>query len=216
MQLFIDTANLDEIRKAKRLGLIDGVTTNPTLLSREGGDWRTRMADIVREVEGPVSLEVVGSTADAMLAEARDLIKFGPKVVVKVPMTPEGLTAVKQLAAEDVATNVTLVFSPLQALLAAKAGATYVSPFVGRLDAVGHDGMETVQQIRAIYDNYGYQTRILAASIRHPKHVLDAALMGADAATIPYSVLLELTRHPLTDTGLESFLKDWEKLLHAS
>ncbi len=215
MQLFIDTANLDEIRKAKRLGLIDGVTTNPTLLSREGRDWRTQMADIVREVEGPVSLEVVGSAADEMLAEARELLKFGPNVVVKVPMTPEGMSAVKRLTAENIATNVTLVFSPLQALLAAKAGATYVSPFVGRLDAVGHDGMETLQQIRTIYDNYGLQTRILAASIRHPKHVLDAALIGADAATIPYTVLLELTRHPLTDTGLESFLKDWNKLLDA-
>ena len=212
MQLFIDTANLDEIREAKRLGLIDGVTTNPTLLSREGGDWRAIMAAIVKEVPGPVSLEVVGTKADEMIAEARELVRFGPNVVVKIPMTMEGLAATRELHAQDIPTNVTLVFSPLQALLAAKAGAAYVSPFIGRLDAIGHDGMELVGQIRSIYDNYGMQTKIIAASVRHPKHVLDSALLGCDVATIPFKVLGELASHPLTNSGLEAFLKDWDKL----
>jgi len=212
MLFFIDTANVIEIKKAKEYGLIDGVTTNPTLLAREGGDWRKQAETICKEVEGPVSLEVVGITAREMVAEALDLVKFGPNVVVKIPMLAEGLIAVRELTSMDIATNVTLVFSPLQALLAAKAGATYVSPFVGRLDQIGHDGMELVEQILSIHENYGYATKVIVASIRHPKHVLDAAMMGADVATIPFGVIDQLVKHPLTDAGLEAFLKDWKKL----
>jgi transaldolase len=212
MRFFLDTANLDEIRRAKELGLVDGVTTNPTLLSREGGDWRAQAKAICKEVEGPVSLEVVGATADAMVEEARELVGFGPNVVVKIPMLPEGLVAVGRLRAMDIDTNVTLVFSALQALLAAKAGATYVSPFVGRLDAIGHDGMAVVAEIMGAYENYGFETQVIVASIRHPKHVLDSALLGADVATIPFKVIGQLAAHPLTDTGLEAFLNDWKKL----
>ena len=212
MEFFIDTANLEEIRQAKALGLIDGVTTNPTLLAREGGDWRALMRDICAEVDGPVSLEVIGTTAPEMLAEAENLLGFGSNVVIKIPMIPEGLKAVKELSGRGVRTNVTLVFSPLQALLAAKAGATYVSPFVGRLDAIGHDGMDIIESIVTIYTNYGFTTKVLAASVRHPKHVLDAALLGAHVATIPFSVIGELARHPLTDSGLAAFLNDWKKL----
>ena len=212
MEFFIDTANLEEIRQAKALGLIDGVTTNPTLLAREGGDWRALMRDICAEVDGPVSLEVIGTTAPEMLAEAENLLGFGSNVVIKIPMIPEGLKAVRELSSRGVRTNVTLVFSPLQALLAAKAGATYVSPFVGRLDAIGHDGMDIIESIVTIYTNYGFTTKVLAASVRHPKHVLDAALLGAHVATIPFSVIGELARHPLTDSGLAAFLNDWKKL----
>lgn len=212
MEFFVDTANIEEIKGAKDFGLIDGVTTNPSLLAREGGDWRGQMRRICAEVEGPVSLEVVGTTAAAMLAEAKELLDFGPNVVIKIPMIQEGLKAVRTLSQSGVKTNVTLVFSPLQALLAAKAGATYVSPFIGRLDAIGHDGIELIEQIVTIFANYGYPTKVLAASIRHPKHVLDAALAGAHVATVPYSVLGELARHPLTDSGLASFLTDWKKL----
>jgi len=177
MEFFLDSANLDEIREARRLGLLDGVTTNPTLLAREGRDWREQMAAIVREVSGPVNLEVVGVPAADMLEEARDLMKFGHNVVVKIPMLPEGMAAVRELSQAGIPTNVTLVFSPLQALLAAKAGAAYVSPFVGRLDAIGHDGMELVEQIVTIFDIYGFETKVIVASIRHPRHVLDAALL---------------------------------------
>ena len=212
MEFFIDTANLEEIRQAKAYGLIDGVTTNPTLLAREGGDWRARMRDICAEVDGPVSLEVIGTTAPEMLSEAENLLGFGSNVVIKIPMIPEGLKAVKELSGRGIRTNVTLVFSPLQALLAAKAGATYVSPFVGRLDGIGHDGMDIIESIVTIYPNYGFPTKVLAASIRHPKHVLDAALLGAHVATIPFSVIGELARHPLTDSGLAAFLSDWKKL----
>lgn len=212
MRFFIDTANLDEIKEARDLGLIDGVTTNPTLFSREGVDWRTRAAEICELVDGPVSLEVVGVTADEMLKEAEDLVSFGENVVVKIPLLPEGLKAVRALTEKGVQTNVTLCFSPLQALLAAKAGATYISPFVGRLDGIGHDGMEVVEQIVTIYENYGYETQVLVASIRHPKHVLDGALMGAHVATLPFKVITSLATHPLTDKGLEAFLKDWEKV----
>ena len=212
MEFFIDTANLDEIRQAKAYGLIDGVTTNPTLLAREGGDWRARMRDICAEVDGPVSLEVIGTTAPEMLDEAEKLLGFGSNVVIKIPMIAEGLKAVSELAKRGVKTNVTLVFSPLQALLAAKAGATYVSPFVGRLDGIGHDGMDIIESIVTIFTNYGFPTKVLVASIRHPKHVLDAALLGAHVATIPFSVIGELARHPLTDSGLAAFLADWKKL----
>jgi transaldolase len=212
MKFFIDTANLDEIRQAKALGLVDGVTTNPTLMAREGEDWREVARAICAEVEGPVSLEVFGVTAEAMLEEARELVAFGPNVAVKVPCTDEGLRACRELSANDVPVNVTLVFSPLQALLAAKAGAAYVSPFVGRLDHIGQVGMDMVRQIVTIFGNYGFDTEILVASIRTPTHVLDAALMGADVCTIPYKVMLDLLKHPLTDSGLEAFLKDADTL----
>lgn len=212
MKFFLDTANIEEIRQARAYGLIDGVTTNPTLFSRESGDWRTLAEQICRETPGPVSLEVIGLTAPEMIAEANELVKIGPNVVVKIPMTLEGLAAVKELTAQAIDTNVTLVFHPLQALLAAKAGATYVSPFVGRLDALSQNGMEVVEQIVAIFKNYDFGAQVLVASVRHPMHVLEAALCGADVATIPFSVIRELSRHPLTDSGLETFLKDWEKV----
>lgn len=212
MEFFLDTANIEEIRSAKEQGLMDGVTTNPTLLAREGGDWRKQAKIICKEVDGPVSLEVVGMTADEMLKESDDLIGFGKHVVIKLPMTTEGLIACKALTAKGVNTNVTLVFSPMQALLAAKAGATYVSPFVGRLDSLSQSGMELIEQIRTIYDNYDFNTKILIASVRNPMHVLDGALIGADVATIPYSVIEQFVKHPLTDKGLEAFLADWDKL----
>lgn len=212
MQFFIDTANLDEIRRASEYGMVDGVTTNPTLMAREGGDWRKIAEGICKEVDGPVSLEVVGTTAEEMIAEAEDLVRFGDNVVIKIPMTMEGLKAVQQLSAKKIKTNVTLVFSAVQALLAAKAGAAYVSPFVGRLDGIGHDGMELVSEILTIFDNYGFDTEVIVASIRHPAHVLQSALIGAHISTIPFKVIEQLSKHPLTDTGLEAFLKDWEKV----
>ncbi|NDY55622.1 fructose-6-phosphate aldolase [Desulfovibrio sulfodismutans] len=212
MKFFLDTANLDEIRQARAYGLIDGVTTNPTLFSRESGDWRTLAEKICRETPGPVSLEVIGQTTAEMIAEANELVKIGPNVVVKIPMTLDGMAAVKELTAQAIDTNVTLVFHPLQALLAAKAGATYVSPFVGRLDALSQNGMEVVEQIVAIFKNYDFAAQVLVASVRHPLHVLEAALCGADVATIPFAVIRELSRHPLTDKGLETFMKDWEKV----
>ena len=211
MQFFIDTANLGEIRTAMDMGLVDGVTTNPSLMAREAADWRDIAGEICRLVPGPVSLEVIALDAEGMVAEARDLMQYGPNVVVKVPMTGEGLKAVRILRSMDIDTNVTLVFSAAQALLAAKAGAAYVSPFLGRLDDVGQDGMELVRQILTIYDNYGYATRVIAASVRHPLHVLDAALAGAHIATVPYKILTQLLNHPLTDKGIAAFLKDWEK-----
>ncbi|MCK9240518.1 fructose-6-phosphate aldolase [Desulfocurvus sp.] len=211
MRFFIDTANLEEIRRAKAYGLIDGVTTNPSLLAREKEDWRTLAQKICAEVEGPVSLEVVGLTAAEMVREARDLVAFGPNVVVKIPMTMEGLAAVRELTAMGIDTNVTLVFSPLQALLAAKAGASYVSPFVGRVDDVGGEGMALVEQIVTIFTNYGFSTQTLVASVRSPMHILQSALLGADVATIPFDVLEKLSRHPLTDKGLDAFLADWKK-----
>lgn len=211
MKFFIDTANLDEIRQAKAYGLIDGVTTNPSLFAKEKGDWKTLASAICREVDGPVSLEVIGTDSAAMIREARELVKLGPNVVVKIPVTDQGLVAVRSLTDMGIETNVTLVFSPLQALLAAKSGATYVSPFVGRLDDVGQDGMLLVEQILNIYSNYGMSTQVLAASIRHPQHVLQAALVGADVATIPFKVIRDLLKHPLTDSGLAAFLSDWGK-----
>ena len=211
MQFFIDTANLDEIRAAMDMGLVDGVTTNPSLMSKEASDWREIASEICRLVPGPVSLEVISLDTEGMVREARDLVQYGPNVVVKVPMTGEGLKAVRILKSMDIETNVTLVFSAAQALLAAKAGAAYVSPFLGRLDDVGQDGMELVQQILTIYANYGFSTRIIAASVRHPLHVLDAALAGAHIATVPFKILTQLLSHPLTDKGIAAFLKDWEK-----
>lgn len=212
MKFFLDTANLKEIRQAKEQGLIDGVTTNPSLLSKEGGNWQEQAKEICNLVDGPVSLEVIGTNAEDMVQEARDLVKFGPNTVIKIPMTVEGLKAVRQLNEMDIATNVTLVFSSNQALLAAKAGASYVSPFVGRLDDIGEPGMELVSQILTIYENYQIPTEVIVASIRHPEHVRQAALMGAHIATIPFQVISKLAAHPLTDIGLEKFLADWQKI----
>lgn len=211
MQFFIDTANLQEIRSAMDMGLVDGVTTNPSLMSKEGQDWHEIAAEICRLVPGPVSLEVIALDAEGMVAEARELVKYGPNVVVKVPMTAEGMKAVRILKSMDIDTNVTLVFSAAQALVAAKAGAAYVSPFLGRLDDIGAEGMDLVRQILDIYDNYGFTTRIIAASVRSPLHVRDAALAGAHIATIPFKTLAQILMHPLTDRGIEAFLKDWEK-----
>ena len=212
MKFFIDTADVDEIRAAKALGLVDGVTTNPSLVAKAGREFSEVLAEIVALVDGPISAEVVATDCDGMLAEAEELVKFNPeKIVVKVPLTEDGLKATRRLSERGIKTNVTLVFSSLQALLAAKAGATYVSPFVGRLDDIGHDGMEGVDQIRTIFDNYGFGTEIIVASVRSPQHVLQAGLMGADICTIPFGVLRQLMQHPLTDLGLEKFLADWQK-----
>ncbi len=211
MQFFIDTANLEEIRAARVMGLVDGVTTNPSLMAREAADWRDVAREICTLVPGPVSLEVIALDAEGMVREAKDLMQYGPNVVVKVPMTAEGLKAVRILKSMHIETNVTLVFSAAQALLAAKAGASYVSPFLGRLDDAGQDGMELVRQILAIFSNYGFSTQVIAASIRNPMHVLDAALAGAHISTIPYKILTQLLKHPLTDKGIESFLQDWKK-----
>jgi len=210
MEFFLDTANLDQIREVKELGLLDGVTTNPTLMSREGGDWREQAALIVEMVDGPVSLEVIGTTREEMIKEAKDLVSFGDNVVVKIPMIAEGLKALKELSERGIKTNVTLVFSPTQALLAAKLGATYVSPFVGRLDGLSQSGMEGVDQMRTMFDNYDFKTKILVASVRHPLHVLESGLIGADVVTLPYSTIMQLMQHPLTDKGLAAFLADWE------
>jgi transaldolase len=212
MKFFLDSASLDEIKAAKDMGMLDGVTTNPTLFSKEKGDWHKTAEAICKEVDGPVSLEVVGTTAQDMLAEAKELVKFGPNVVVKIPMLLEGLTAVRRLKEQGISTNVTLVFQPLQALMAAKAGATYVSPFVGRIDAIGGDGMATVEEIVTIFHNYDLRTEVLVASVRNPTHIVRAALMGADVCTVPFSVLKDIVKHPLTDSGLETFLKDWNKV----
>ena len=212
MKFFIDTANTDEIRKAWELGVIDGVTTNPSLIAKEGKDPVELLKTICGIVNGPVNAEVVGLTADVMIKEARALSKIHKNIVIKIPMIEEGLKAVRKLSEQGVRTNVTLIFSASQALLAAKAGASYVSPFVGRLDDITHDGMELVSQMIDIYDNYLFETEIIVASVRNPLHVLDAARMGADIATIPYAVIQQLAKHPLTDIGLEKFLKDWEKV----
>jgi transaldolase len=212
MKFFIDTANADEIKKAWELGVIDGVTTNPSLMAKEGKDPIELLKTICNIVNGPVNAEVVGLTADVMIKEARALAKIHKNIVIKIPMIEEGLKAVKKLSAQGVKTNVTLIFSATQALLAAKAGASYVSPFVGRLDDITHDGMELVSQMIDIYDNYLFETEIIVASVRNPLHVLDAARMGADIATIPFSVIQQLAKHPLTDIGLAKFLKDWEKV----
>ncbi|MBI5639613.1 MAG: fructose-6-phosphate aldolase [Nitrospirae bacterium] len=212
MKFFIDTANIEEIRKASELGVIDGVTTNPSLMAKEGKDPVHVLRTICSIVNGPVSAEVVGITADEMIKEAKSLAKIHKNIVIKIPMIEEGLKAVKKLSAMKIRTNVTLVFSSTQALLAAKAGATYVSPFVGRLDDISHDGMGIVSEIVDIYENYLFETEIIVASVRNPLHVVAAARMGAHIATIPYSVITQLIRHPLTDIGLAKFLKDWEKV----
>ena len=211
MRFFIDTANLGEIRAAMEMGLVDGVTTNPSLMAKEASDWREIAKEICQLVPGPVSLEVIALDAEGMVREGRDLMQYGPNVVVKVPMTGEGLKAVRILKSMNIETNVTLVFSAAQALLAAKAGAAYVSPFLGRLDDVGQDGMELVHQILTIFSNYGFSTQIIAASIRNPLHVIDAAMAGAHIATVPFKILGQLLHHPLTDKGIDAFLQDWKK-----
>jgi len=212
MKIFIDTANLEHIREVNSWGILDGVTTNPTLVAKEDRDFGDIIREICSIVDGDVSAEAVSMDADGMVKEARELSKMHKNVVVKIPMTSEGLKAVKVLSGEGIRTNVTLVFSPNQALLAAKAGATYVSPFVGRLDDINHSGMDLVRDIVAIFDVHGYDAQVIAASIRHPLHVTEAALAGAHVATIPYDVLKKMLRHNLTDEGIQRFLKDWEKV----
>jgi len=213
MDIYIDTANLDDIKQAAALGVLDGVTTNPSLVAREGVDFHTRLEEICRIVDGPVSAEVVATEHDEMIAEAEPLLQIASNIVIKLPSIEQGVKACKTLSDRDVRVNMTLCFQPLQALMAAKAGAFLISPFVGRIDDVGGDGMEIIQQIRQIYDNYGYKTRILTASIRHPQHLVQAALLGSDVATCPFSVIRQIMKHPLTDIGLERFLADWAKTM---
>src|SRR5262245_54325528 len=215
MKFFIDTANIQEIRDAAALGILDGVTTNPSLVAKEGRDFPSVLREIASIVNGPISAEVTALDRDGMLRQGRELARIHPNVVIKVPLTPAGLQACRTLRSEGTHVNVTLCFSPSQALLAAKCDATYISPFVGRLDDVSQEGMELIRQIRAIYDNYGFETQILAASIRHPVHVVEAALAGSDVGTMPYKVMMQLYDHPLTDVGLKKFLADWEKLAAA-
>jgi len=210
MKFFIDTANLDEIRKGVEMGMVDGVTTNPSLVAKEDKPFLEILKEICSVVDGPVSAEVVSLDCDGMLNEARELAKMSDNIVVKVPMIVEGIKAVKQLTSEGIDTNVTLVFSTAQALLAAKAGATYVSPFVGRLDDISLQGMDLVSDIMTIYRNYGYRTEVIVASVRSPMHVMDAAMIGADIATVPLKVIAQLAKHPLTDKGMQQFLADWE------
>ena len=216
MKFFIDTANVGEIREAASLGLLDGVTTNPSLLAKEAGrgkSFREILEEICEIVTGPISAEVTAVDYQGMLSQGRDLASIHDNIVVKVPITPAGLQAARTFRSENIRVNVTLIFSPSQALLAAKAGATYVSPFVGRVDDVSHSGMEIVEQIIQIFDNYSIETEVLVASVRHPMHVVEAALMGADIATMPFKVITQLIKHPLTDVGLERFLKDWGKAI---
>ena len=211
MKFFIDTANIDEIKKAHALGMVDGVTTNPSLIAKENRPFEELLREICELVDGPVNGEVVSLDAEGMVEEGRKLAAFHPNIVVKIPMTTEGLKAVKILNSENVRTNVTLIFSSMQALMAAKAGASYVSPFVGRLADISQVGMELVSDMMNIYANYGYETEVIVASIRNPIHVVEAALIGADIATIPFKVIDQLAKHPLTDIGMEKFLADWEK-----
>ncbi len=212
MKFFIDTANVKEIRDAASLGILDGVTTNPSLVAKEGKDFHGVLREIVSIVNGPISAEVTSTNKEEMLDQGRELARIHPNIVVKVPLTLEGLQCCKVFRSEGIKVNVTLCFSPSQALLAAKAGATYISPFVGRLDDISHDGMELIGQIRTIYDNYGFETEILAASMRHPRHIVESAMLGVDVVTMPYSVVIQLLKHPLTDIGQDRFLADWKKL----
>lgn len=212
MKFFIDTANVNEIKTATEWGLLDGVTTNPSLVAREKRPFRELIEEICEIANGPVSAEAVSLDAEGLIKEGRALAAIHKHIVVKIPMTMEGMKAVRTLSSEGINSNVTLVFSPIQALMAAKAGATYVSPFVGRLDDISHDGMTLVSQILDIYDNYDFKTQVIVASVRNPLHVLDAATSGAHIATIPFNVLSQLSKHPLTDLGIERFLKDWEKV----
>ncbi len=211
MKFFIDTANIEEIKEAHSMGMADGVTTNPSLIAKEGRDFEEIIRDICAIVDGPISAEVIALDTEGMVNEARHLAKIHENIVVKIPMTVDGLKATRTLTDEGIKTNVTLVFSPLQALMAAKAGATFVSPFVGRLDDLSHDGLLLVEQIVEIYSNYAYETEVIVASVRNPLHVLESALMGADIATIPFGVLKKFAAHPLTDKGLKAFLDDWNK-----
>ncbi len=212
MRFFLDTADIEQIRKVNQWGLLDGVTTNPTLISKTGRPFLEVVNEILEEVDGPVSLETVSLDAEGMIKEGRQLADLGSNVVVKIPMTPEGMKAVRALEEEGIPTNVTLVFSPMQALIAAKAGASFVSPFVGRLDDISGEGMKLIREIREIFYNYEVDTEIIVASVRHPMHVLEAALIGADICTVPYGVIEKLFKHPLTDKGIDAFLKDWEKV----
>ena len=212
MQFFLDTANIDQIKEAADWGMLNGVTTNPSLIAKEEGKFEDIIQEICRVVTGPVSVECVSVETKPIIEEARRLADLADNVVIKIPIFIEGLKAIKVLSEEGIPVNTTLIFSPNQALLAAKAGARYVSPFIGRLDDISHDGMELVEQIVVLLNNYGFETEVIAASIRHPRHVLDAAMMGADIATIPFSVLEQLIRHPLTDIGMEKFLSDWKKV----
>ncbi|MGP1346567.1 MAG: fructose-6-phosphate aldolase [Phycisphaerales bacterium] len=211
MELYIDTANLDEIRQANDMGVLDGVTTNPSLIAKEGIDYGKRLAEICEVVDGPVSAEVIALDFDGMMKEGKERAKIADNIVVKLPSTLAGLKACKHLSDEGIRTNLTLCFQPLQAMLVAKAGAFLVSPFIGRVDDIGGSGMELIRQIREIYDNYGYMTKVLAASIRSPQHVVDCALAGSDVATVPFSVIKQMMNHPLTDIGLEKFVADYKK-----
>jgi len=212
LKIFIDTANVEEIRKANRLGVISGVTTNPSLIAKEGRNFQEVVKEICSIVDGPISAEVISLKAEGMISEAEELAKIHPNIVIKVPMTDEGLTAAKALAANKIKTNVTLVFSANQALLAALAGATFVSPFVGRLDDIGQNGMDLIREIVEIYEIHDFNTQIIAASIRHPIHVTEAAKAGAHIATVPHTIIMQMTKHALTDLGIEKFLADWEKV----
>ncbi len=211
MEIYIDTANIEDIREAASLGVLDGVTTNPSLVAKEGVDFHDRLSEICNVVNGPVSAEVVSIEHDGMLAEAEQLLKIAPNIVIKLPCIVEGLKACKTLSDRGVKINMTLCFQPLQALLVAKAGAYLVSPFIGRIDDISGDGVELIQQIRQIYDNYDFSTKILAASIRHPMHLVQMAMIGADVATVPFKIIQQMMKHPLTDIGLKNFLADWDK-----
>lgn len=211
MKFFVDTAEVEEIKELNEYGMVDGVTTNPSLIMKSGRDFKEVIKEICGFVDGPVSAEVVATEAEKMIEEGTELAKIAKNVTIKLPLTWDGLKACRHFSNKGIKTNVTLCFSPLQALLAAKAGASFISPFIGRLDDIGHDGMQLIEEIREIYDNYGYETEILAASIRHPLHMLQAAQVGADVATLPSKVLKQLAKHPLTDKGLQAFLDDWAK-----
>jgi transaldolase len=211
MKFFIDTANIAEIKEAHAMGMVDGVTTNPSLIAKEGGDFKEIITEICSIVDGPISAEVISLDEAGMVREATDLAKIHDNIVIKIPMTVDGLKAVRRLASDGIRTNVTLIFSPLQALMAAKAGASYVSPFVGRLDDLSQDGMVLVEQIAEIYGNYAYEAEIIVASVRNPLHVLQSALIGADIATIPFNVLSRLASHPMTDKGIKAFMDDWKR-----
>lgn len=212
MKFFIDTANVNEIKEAISLGMVDGVTTNPSLAAKEGRNFLELVKEICSLVDGPISVEAISLDTAGIVKEGREFAKISDNIVVKVPLMEEGLKAVRILSEDCISTNVTLCFSPAQALLAAKAGASYISPFVGRLDDISHSGMELIEQILTIYNNYGYETEVIVASIRHPLHVVEAAILGADIATIPFKVMKQLIKHPLTDSGIETFLSDWKKL----
>ena len=213
MKIFLDTANIEEIREGAALGVVDGVTTNPSLMAKESGSYEDALKEICDIVQGPTSAEVVADDAEEMVRQGREYAKISEHIVIKIPLVPEGMKAVRALSAEDIKTNVTLCFSANQGLLAAKAGATYISPFIGRIDDVGQNGMLVIEELVEIYENYALPTQVLAASIRHPQHVLESARIGADVATIPYNVLMQMFKHPLTDMGIEKFEADWQKVL---